>query len=106
MSGSISAIAGSGLVNTASAIAKAQNRFDKTAEALVDDSLALDGSSTSDTDALGAAAPDGSDDSSLISDTVSLQSESLMNQILYGVFTKQADQQQSLLDILKPKNEA
>jgi len=77
-----------GLAATGSAIQKAQERFSDAAEAVVADTLED-----------GSGAVDGT---ALVQDAVSMQSESLMNQVLFSVFARQADQQKSLVDMINP----
>ena len=82
MNGIRSISSGSGLQATGAAISKAQERFADTATKLVDDTVSGD---------VGSAA---------VADAVALQTESLQNQLLYGVFNRQADQQKAMLNMI------
>lgn len=79
-----------GLQATATEIQKAQGRFDAAAQDVV--SAAQDMSSDEPTA--------GGD---LTASLVDMQAESHVNQVLYGVFKRQVDQQQSLMDMIQPK---
>ena len=74
---------GGGLAATGSSIAKAQERFDRAAERVAKGTLDDGGS-----------AP-------LVEDVVDVKSQSLVNQLLYSVFARQADQQKQAADLLK-----
>lgn len=74
-----------GIAATGSAIAKAQERFADTAEALVASTL-----------------DEGAGGGELVENAVSLQTESVLNQILFSVFARQAEQQKSLTDMINP----
>jgi hypothetical protein len=82
---------GGGIQATASAIQKAQVRFDAAAENVVGaaQDLASDEPSASNGD--------------LTAGIVNMQAESSVNQVLYGVFKRQVDQQQALMDMIQPK---
>jgi hypothetical protein len=75
--------AGSGLAATGNSIAKAQERMDRAAERVANGTLDDGGS-----------AP-------LVEAVVDVKSESLVNQMLYSVFARQADQQKQAADLLK-----
>lgn len=79
-----------GLQATASAIRSAQSRFDAAADNVVSASQDLASDAPSD-------GPD------LTASVVDMQAESTVNQVLYGVFKRQSDQQQSLMDLIQPK---
>ena len=79
-----------GIQATATEIQKAQGRFDAAAQDVV--SAAQDMSSDEPTA--------GGD---LTASLVDMQAESHVNQVLYGVFKRQVDQQQSLMDMIQPK---
>ena len=79
-----------GLQATSTAIQKAQGRFDAAAQDVVSAAADL----TSDTS---------SSDSDLTSGLVNMQAESSVNQVLYGVFKRQVEQQQTLMDMIQPK---
>ena len=74
---------GGGLAATSSSIAKAQERFDRAAERAANGTLDDGGS-----------AP-------LVEDLADVKTESLVNQMLYSVFARQADQQKQAADLLK-----
>lgn len=74
-----------GIAATGSAIVKAQERFSDTAEALVASTL-----------------DEGAGGSELVENAVSLQTESVLNQILFSVFARQAEQQKSLTNMINP----
>ncbi len=78
-----------GIQATAAAIQKAQVRFDAAAQDVVGAAESL----SSDTP---------SSDSDLTSGLVNMQAESSVNQVLYGVFKRQSEQQQSLMDMIQP----
>ncbi len=82
ITGMSSISSGSGLQATGAAISKAQGQFADTATKLVDESVSGD---------VGSPA---------VTDAVALQTESLQNQLLYGIFNRQAEQQKSMLDML------
>ena len=79
-----------GIQATATEIQKAQSRFDAAAQNVV--GAAQDMSSDEPTS--------GGD---LTTSLVDMQAESHVNQVLYGVFKRQVDQQQSLIDMIQPK---
>lgn len=85
----IASISGSGLLNTAQAIRAGQTRYDDAAAQVVADTM----SATSE-------APSSSD--SLPADLVSMQADSIMNSVLYGLFRRQSQQQQDLLQMIPP----
>lgn len=74
-----------GIAATGSAIVKAQERFSDTAESLVASTL-----------------DEGGGGSELVENAVSLQTESVLNQILFSVFARQAEQQKSLTNMINP----
>ena len=80
----------SGIQTTATEIQKAQGRFDAAAQSVV--------SSAQD---LGSDEPTSGAD--LISSLVEMQVESSVNQVLYGVFKRQVEQQQTLMDMMQPR---
>jgi hypothetical protein len=88
----IPALAGQalGLTGTAAAIRKGQERFDERAGAVVADAAALAGDEPGDTGQLAA-------------DVVGMQADAVANQVLYGVFRRQRDNEQALLDAVKPR---
>jgi hypothetical protein len=94
-----------GLAGSAEAITRGQARFDRAAQAVVDDSLtsanALGDAATLNA-AGGIATDDGAAGGNQIQDIASLNSESLLNQMLFGVFSRQADQQKTLMDLVRP----
>ena len=79
-----------GIQATATEIQKAQGRFDAAAQDVV--SAAQD---------LGSDEPSSGGD--LTTSLVDMQAESHVNQVLYGVFKRQVDQQQTLMDMIQPK---
>ena len=80
---SISSISsGSGLQATGAAISNAQERFADTATKLVNETVSGD-----------VGSPE-------VTDAVALQTEKLQNQLLYGIFNRQAEQHKSMLDLL------
>ena len=80
----------SGIQATATEIQKAQGRFDAAAQNVV--SAAQD---------LGSDEPTSGAD--LTTSLVDMQAESSVNQVLYGVFKRQVEQQQTLMDMMQPK---
>ena len=80
----------SGIQTTATEIQKAQGRFDTAAQSVV--SAAQDLSSDEPTS--------GAD---LTTSLVDMQAESSVNQVLYGVFKRQVEQQQTLMDMMQPR---
>lgn len=80
-----------GLTATADAIRRQQVRFDERAEKTVADSLAL-----ADPDSAGDAG-------ALTADVVGMQTDSIVNSILYGIFRAQAEQQREAADLVKPR---
>lgn len=79
----------SGLPATAEAIRNAQTRFDDAATQVVQDTMAT------------AADEPASDN--LAGDLVNMKADSLTNSILYGVFRRQSEQQQNLVDLINPQ---
>ncbi len=77
-----------GLPATGKAIQSAQRRFDDDAAQVTADTLSGTG--------------DGAAPTTLTSDLVAMQADSIANSILYGVFKRQDQQQQELADLLKP----
>ena len=79
-----------GIQATATEIQKAQRRFDAAAQDVVSAAQELSsGEPTSGGD--------------LTSSLVDMHAESSVNQVLYGVFKRQAEQQQTLMDVIKSK---
>jgi hypothetical protein len=74
---------GGGLAATGSSIAQTQARFDRAAERVANGTLDDGGS-----------AP-------LVEEVVDVKSESLVNQMLYSVFARQADQQKQAADLFR-----
>ena len=101
---------GGGLQATANAIRQAQVRFAHAADQVVsaaqeqipNDSLVEGAPPKRDATFSNVEGPvDPASD--LTSSVVDLHAESATNQILFGVFRRQADQQQSLLDLVQPR---
>ena len=78
----------SGIQATATEIQKAQGRFDAAAQSVV--SAAQDLGSDEPTSGAG-----------LTASLVDMQAESSVNQVLYGVFRRQVEQQQTLMDMMQ-----
>ncbi len=89
-----------GIPSTAAAIQRNQARFDTRAEQVVADAAALSAGPTADAAASNDPATGGSGD--LTSDVVGLNSDSMVNSVLYSVFKKQLEQQQSLIELIDP----
>ena len=87
-----------GIPSTAAAIQRNQARFDTRAEQVVADAAALSTGPTADA----AAASNNPATGDLASDVVGLKSDSLVNSVLYSVFRKQLEQQQSLVELVDP----
>lgn len=85
----IASVTGSGLFNTAQAIRAGQVRYDDAAAQVVADTMTTASEAPTSSDALPA-------------DLVGMQVDSIMNNILYGLFRRQSEQQQDLLNILPP----
>ena len=78
----------SGIASTGDAIRRGNTRLDDKAAQVVTDTTAAYGDAPSD--------------GNLASDLMSMHAESLTNKILFSVFRRQADQQQSAVDLLSP----
>ncbi len=78
-----------GLSGTGAAIRSAQARFDESATKVVQDTMST---------AAEAPAAD-----TLANDLVAMKVDSLTNSILYGVFRRQSEQQQNLVDLSNPQ---
>ena len=85
----ITPILPAGLPATGRAIQSAQQRFDDDAAKVTADTL--------------SGAGDGAAPTTLPSDLVAMQADSIANSILYGVFKRQDQQQQELADLVKPE---
>ena len=79
-----------GFQTTATEVQKAQGRFDTAAQNVVIAAQDL----SSDEPSSGG---------DLTTSLVDMQAESHVNQVLYGVFKRQVDQQQTLMDMIQPK---
>jgi hypothetical protein len=86
-----SIVGGGGLPATTAAIQRAQERFDQRA-----------GEVTSAAEAL--ADPDSPGDAGdLTQAVVGMQVESVVNSVLFATFRRQSEQQQELVDLIKPR---
>jgi hypothetical protein len=86
-----SIVGGGGLPATSLAIQRAQERFDQRA-----------GEVTSAAEAL--INPDAAGDSGdLTQAVVGMQAESVVNSVLFATFRKQSENQQELIDLIKPR---
>lgn len=79
-----------GLSGTGSAISRQLARFDQRAEQTVADSLA-------------AADPAAGDSGQLAGDLVGMQTDRIVNSILFSVFRAQAEQQREAADLVRPR---
>lgn len=85
----VASVTGSGLFNAAQAIRAGQTRYDDAAAQVITDTMSATSEAPSSLDSLPA-------------DVVGMQVDSIMNNVLYGLFRRQSQQQQDLLKIISP----
>lgn len=103
----------SGIANTGAAIQRGMARFDASAQKVVDDAASM----SDEISALGGGFDELispkmpilsngeslSGSQKLPGDMVQMQSDATMNQMLFNVFKRQQDQQETLMSIVNPK---